>query len=64
MTDRLPSGSARLDSVLDGGLPLHGITLLIGAPGTGSPAARQMPALPGMKVLKIDVGFCEKAIRR
>ena len=35
MTDRLPSGSDRLDSVLDGGLPLHGITLLIGLPGTG-----------------------------
>src|SRR6476661_1309864 len=35
MTGRLHSGSARLDSVLDGGLPLHGITLLIGRPGTG-----------------------------
>jgi circadian clock protein KaiC len=35
MTDRLPSGSARLDSILDGGLPLHGITLLIGPPGSG-----------------------------
>ena len=35
MTERLLSGSGRLDSVLDGGLPLHGITLLIGRPGTG-----------------------------
>jgi circadian clock protein KaiC len=35
MTERLLSGLARLDSVLDGGLPLHGITLLIGRPGTG-----------------------------
>src|SRR6478735_10912618 len=35
MTERLHSGLARLDSVLDGGLPLHGITLLIGRPGTG-----------------------------
>ena len=35
MTDRLASGSARLDAVLGGGLPLFGINLLIGAPGTG-----------------------------
>jgi circadian clock protein KaiC len=35
MTDRLPSGSDRIDSVLHGGLPLHGIALVIGLPGTG-----------------------------
>lgn len=35
MTDRLPSGSDRLDAVLGGGLPLNGITLVIGNPGTG-----------------------------
>src|SRR4051794_37954943 len=35
MTDRLRSGSDRLDAVLGGGLPLNGITLLIGSPGTG-----------------------------
>ena len=35
MTDRLPSGSVGIDAVLGGGLPLHGITLLIGRPGTG-----------------------------
>ena len=35
MPDRLPSGSDRLDAILGGGLPLHGITLLIGRPGTG-----------------------------
>ena len=35
MTDRLPSGSDRLDAVLGGGLPLNGITLVIGLPGTG-----------------------------
>ena len=35
MTDRLPSGAAGIDAVLGGGLPLHGITLLIGRPGTG-----------------------------
>ncbi|HEY3630366.1 MAG TPA: ATPase domain-containing protein [Jatrophihabitantaceae bacterium] len=35
MTDRLGSGSERLDAVLGGGLPLHGITLVMGRPGTG-----------------------------
>lgn len=35
MTDRLPSGSDRLDAVLGGGLPLNGITLLAGRPGSG-----------------------------
>jgi circadian clock protein KaiC len=35
MTDRLSSGSERLDAVLGGGLPLNGITLVIGSPGTG-----------------------------
>jgi circadian clock protein KaiC len=35
MTDRLSSGSGRLDVVLGGGLPLNGITLLIGRPGSG-----------------------------
>ena len=32
---RLASGSDRLDAVLGGGLPRHGITLLIGQPGSG-----------------------------
>lgn len=35
MTDRLPSGSDRLDAVLGGGLPLNAIALVIGSPGTG-----------------------------
>ena len=35
MSDRLPSGSSRLDSILGGGLPLNVITLLSGRPGTG-----------------------------
>jgi circadian clock protein KaiC len=35
MSDRLPSGRARLDLVLGGGLPLYGINLVIGPPGTG-----------------------------
>ncbi len=35
MSGRLSSGSHRLDLVLGGGLPLHGITMLSGRPGTG-----------------------------
>jgi circadian clock protein KaiC len=35
MSDRLSSGSDRLDEILSGGLPLHGITLIIGPPGAG-----------------------------
>jgi circadian clock protein KaiC len=35
MTDRLASGSARLDAVLGGGVPLNGINLVMGRPGTG-----------------------------
>ena len=35
MTERLPSGSDRLDAVLGGGVPLNCITLVIGSPGTG-----------------------------
>ena len=35
MSDRLPSGSTRLDAVLGGGLPLNSITLVSGSPGTG-----------------------------
>ena len=35
MTDRLSSGSARLDAVLGGGLPRNGIVLIGGNPGSG-----------------------------
>jgi circadian clock protein KaiC len=35
MSGRLRSGQARLDGVLDGGLPENAITLLIGLPGSG-----------------------------
>jgi circadian clock protein KaiC len=35
MTERLSSGSDRLDAILGGGLPLNGITMVIGSPGTG-----------------------------
>jgi circadian clock protein KaiC len=35
MTDRLTSGTARLDAVLAGGLPRDAISLIIGLPGSG-----------------------------
>jgi circadian clock protein KaiC len=35
VSDRLSSGSDRLDEILSGGLPLHGITLIVGRPGAG-----------------------------
>jgi circadian clock protein KaiC len=35
VTERLSSGSARLDTVLGGGLPLYGTNLIIGRPGSG-----------------------------
>ena len=35
MSDRLASGSARLDTIFDGGLPLYGINLIMGRPGSG-----------------------------
>jgi circadian clock protein KaiC len=35
MSERLPSGCSRLDSVLGGGLPANAINMLIGLPGTG-----------------------------
>jgi circadian clock protein KaiC len=35
MTDRLTSGTARLDTVLGGGLPRNAISLVIGLPGSG-----------------------------
>jgi circadian clock protein KaiC len=35
VSDRLASGSARLDSILDGGLLLNGINLVMGRPGSG-----------------------------
>jgi circadian clock protein KaiC len=35
MSERLLSGSDRLDAVLGGGLPMNGITLVVGSPGTG-----------------------------
>jgi circadian clock protein KaiC len=35
VTDRLPSGSARLDAVLGGGILCNSINLIMGRPGTG-----------------------------
>ncbi|HEX6471279.1 MAG TPA: ATPase domain-containing protein [Streptosporangiaceae bacterium] len=44
MTARLGSGVARLDSVLDGGLPRDAITLVIGLPGSGKTILAQQCA--------------------
>src|SRR6266849_3735468 len=51
----LPTGSAGLDAVLDGGLPQYSLNLIAGAPGTGKTtlahqimfanASRERPAL-------------------
>lgn len=35
MSERLSSGHPRLDAVLGGGLPMHGINIVIGLPGSG-----------------------------
>jgi len=35
LTERLPSGIARLDQILEGGLLKHGINLIVGVPGSG-----------------------------
>jgi circadian clock protein KaiC len=35
MIERIPSGDAKLDSVLGGGLPANSITVVAGAPGSG-----------------------------
>lgn len=53
--DRIPSGSARLDAVLGGGIPANAITLVTGVPGSGKTilayqyvfanATQQRPAL-------------------
>jgi circadian clock protein KaiC len=44
MTERLPSGMARLDAVLGGGLPRNAISLLTGLPGSGKTILAQQCA--------------------
>ncbi|HSO93015.1 MAG TPA: ATPase domain-containing protein [Candidatus Dormibacteraeota bacterium] len=44
MSDRLLSGYAPLDSVLGGGLPANGISLIMGLPGTGKTIIAQQYA--------------------
>lgn len=41
MTERISSGSDRLDLVLDGGLPAAGISLIVGPPGSGKTVLAQ-----------------------
>lgn len=44
MTDRLPTGSARLDDILNGGLPKNAINLIVGVPGSGKTILSQQIA--------------------
>lgn len=44
MSDRLLSGHAPLDAVLDGGLPANAISLIMGLPGTGKTIVAQQYA--------------------
>ena len=46
MTDRLSSGSDRLDTVLGGGLPRNGIVLIGGNPGSGKTILAAAICLP------------------
>jgi circadian clock protein KaiC len=40
-TGRVASGNPRLDAILDGGLPAHGINLVVGPPGSGKTVLAQ-----------------------
>jgi circadian clock protein KaiC len=42
--ERIPSGHPNLDRVLDGGLPAHNITMILGLPGTGKTILAQQYA--------------------
>ena len=44
MTDRIPTGSARLDLILSGGLPKNAINLIVGVPGSGKTILSQQIA--------------------
>ena len=44
MTDRVSSGSERMDSILGGGLPSNGINLVMGLPGSGKTILAQQYA--------------------
>jgi circadian clock protein KaiC len=66
---RLTSGNHRLDSILDGGLPEHAITLLIGLPGSGKTILAQQymsananPERPALYLSTVSEPF-EKIIR-
>jgi circadian clock protein KaiC len=69
MSDRLASGSTRLDTVLDGGLLLHGINLIMGRPGSGKTILAQQylfhNATPGRQALYLSTASepLEKILR-
>jgi circadian clock protein KaiC len=67
--NRLPSGSARLDAILRGGLPANTINLVIGAPGSGKTILSQQyvfrnatPERPGLYLSTVSEPF-DKLIR-
>ncbi len=69
MSARLTSGSIRLDTILDGGLPEYSITLLIGLPGSGKTIlasqyvfANATPERPALYLSTVSEPF-EKIIR-
>ena len=69
MSGRLRSGQARLDAILDGGLPENAITLVIGLPGSGKTIlaeqyvfANATPERPALYLSTVSEPF-EKLIR-
>jgi circadian clock protein KaiC len=49
MSDRVSSGSERLDAILGGGLPSNGINLIVGLPGSGKTILGQQYAFHNAK---------------
>jgi len=69
MSGRLRSGKARLDAILDGGIPENAITLVVGLPGSGKTIlaeqyvfANATPERPALYLSTVSEPF-EKLIR-
>jgi circadian clock protein KaiC len=67
--ERITSGDDRLDALLDGGLPAHGINLIIGHPGTGKTILAEQylfhnarPDAPGIYLSTVSEPF-DKMLR-
>jgi circadian clock protein KaiC len=50
LSDRIPTGSARLDEILNGGLLKNGINLIVGVPGSGKTILSQQVAFQNATV--------------